>query len=130
MKSAFCSSLAALLAAAGLAGMAPPALAQSGHAMQPRQARAVCDVQQDRAACQREAGAARQAASRHDLVSASPEVYQRNALARCQFQPPADRGDCEARVRGTGNSSTDGSVMGGGQIRETTTTMPAPSRTR
>ena len=130
MTSAFRSSLAALLAAASLAGMAPPALAQSGHATQPRQARAACDARQDHAACLREAAAARQAASGHSLTNASPDIYQRNALARCQFLPPTDRGDCEARVRGTGNTSTDGSVMGGGQVHETTTTMPAPSRTR
>ncbi|RZL65380.1 MAG: hypothetical protein EOP81_04850 [Variovorax sp.] len=89
---------------------------------------AVCDrIQQDRAACLREAGAARQEAARGGLTSA-PD-YQQNALARCTRQPPADRADCEARVLGTGQSAVQGSVLGGGVIRETVTPilMPAPA---
>jgi len=94
---------------------------------------AVCGHnQQDRAACIREAGAARQAAARGGLTSA-PD-YRANALARCGLQQPADRADCEARVLGgAGNTSAavEGSVMGGGVIRETVTPLPAqtvPSR--
>ncbi len=88
--------------------------------------KARCDgVQQDKAACQREAGAARQEAQRGGLTSASGATYDQNALARCQSQPAADRADCEARVRGSGTSSTQGSVMGGGVIRETVTPIPA-----
>jgi hypothetical protein len=88
--------------------------------------KARCDgVQQDKAACQREAGAARQEAQRGGLTSASGATYDQNALARCQSQPAADRADCEARVRGSGASSTQGSVMGGGVIRETVTPIPA-----
>lgn len=88
--------------------------------------KARCDgVQQDKAACQREAGAARQEAQRGGLTSASGATYDQNALARCQLQPAADRADCEARVRGSGTSSTQGSVMGGGVIRETVTPIPA-----
>jgi hypothetical protein len=97
----------------------------------PSRVAAVCGHnQQDRAACIREAGAARQEAARGGLTSA-PD-YQRNALARCGLQPPADRADCEARVLGgSGNTrgAVDGSVMGGGVIRESVTTvvMPAPA---
>jgi outer membrane murein-binding lipoprotein Lpp len=87
--------------------------------------RAACDgVQQDREACRREAGAAKQEAERGGLAPAGQA--EQNALARCQLlQPAADRADCEARVRGAATSSS-GSVMGGGVIRESVTPVPAP----
>jgi len=82
---------------------------------------AMCDgVQQDRAACLHEVAAVRQAARDNGLTS-EPGSYAKNASARCQFQPPTERADCEARVRGTGMTSTQGSVMGGGTITETVT---------
>jgi len=91
--------------------------------------RMTCDgKQQDRAACLREAGAAQQEAQRGGLSNAGPGIESQNALARCQLQPEADRADCEARVKGTGRTSTEGSVMGGGMIRETVTPVPAPGR--
>ena len=118
----------ALLAAGGMAGM-PTAFAQGaapGTDARMQRERAVCDgVQQDRAACLREAGAAQQEARRQGLTTAGPAGQADNALSRCQLQPPADRADCEARIRGTGQSSTEGSVMGGGVIRETVTPVPA-----
>ncbi|MDQ0587479.1 hypothetical protein [Variovorax paradoxus] len=131
MNSTTRSMIAALIAVGGLA-------AATSASAQPRrgdsvyqQELSVCGRnQQDRAACIREAGAARQEAARGGLTSA-PD-YQRNALARCGLQPPADRADCEARVMGgSGNTrgNVDGSVMGGGVIRESVTTvvMPAPA---
>ena len=100
----------------------------SGSSSQYQAERAICDrIQQDRAACIREAGAARQAAHQGALTSASPETYRRNALARCQVQPLEDRAACEDRVQGTGATSIDGSVLGGGDIRETVTPVPAPT---
>lgn len=84
---------------------------------------AVCDhIQQDRAACIREAGAARQAAAQGQLTAA-PD-YVQNALARCAPQPPSDRLACEQRVLGTGDTGIQGSVLGGGLIRETVTPVP------
>lgn len=84
---------------------------------------AVCGHnQQDRAACIREAGAARQAAAQGGLSSA-PD-YRANALARCSLQPPMERRACEQRVTGAGDSAVQGSVMGGGLIRETVTPIP------
>lgn len=90
-----------------------------------------CDgVKQDRAACLREAGAAKQEARRNGLTSANPASYENNALARCQLQPVAERADCEARIvgSGAGRTTVEGSVMGGGVIRETVTPIPAPAR--
>ncbi|GAA4329639.1 hypothetical protein GCM10023165_02710 [Variovorax defluvii] len=119
------SSLALVVAASGLA-LPVLSAAQGGDATFQRE-RAVCDgIQQDRSACLREAGAARFEARRGGLTSASPTSYEQNALARCNLQPPSDRAACEARVRGTGMTSVDGSVLGGGLIRETVTPIPAP----
>lgn len=132
MKTALHSSLAAVFAAVSLLG-ALPASAQGpatgpGSEIRMQRERLVCDgVQQDRAACLREAGAARDEARRGGLTSG--QGGDQNAMARCDLQPPADRADCEARVRGTGagRTSVEGSVMGGGLIRETVTPIPAPA---
>jgi hypothetical protein len=87
--------------------------------------RATCDgVQQDRAACLREAGAARQEAGRSGLTSPSPAREQVNALARCSELPAVEQPDCEARIKGGARTTTEGSVMGGGVIRETVTPLP------
>jgi hypothetical protein len=126
------SMIAALIAVGGLSAAVAPASAQSARGGSTyQQELAVCGHnQQDRAACIREAGAARQEAARGGLTSA-PD-FRANALARCNLQPPADRSACEARVlgdRGNTDARVDGSVMGGGVIRESVTTvvMPAPA---
>ncbi|MET3374618.1 hypothetical protein ABIC89_003685 [Variovorax boronicumulans] len=119
------SMIFALLALSGLATTTIATAARGdGGGSTYQQEVAVCGHnQQDRAACIREAGAARQAAARGGLTSA-PD-YRANAVARCGLQPPAERADCEARVLGSaGNirSNVDGSVMGGGVIRESVST--------
>ncbi len=121
----FYSRLSMVLATAGLL-CTPAAWAQApGSDARAQRERASCDGnQQDRAACLREAGAAQQEAQ-HGGLTHAPASHDQNALARCQLQPPADRADCEARIRGTGASSAAGSVMGGGVIRETVTPIPA-----
>jgi len=132
MKSNMRSMIFALLAISGLAAttIASAASPRGESSSTYQQELAVCGHnQQDRAACIREAGAARQAAARGGLTSA-PD-YRANALARCSLQPPTERSACEARVLGSSGDSramVDGSVMGGGVIREsvTTTVMPAP----
>jgi hypothetical protein len=121
-------SAAAFFAASGFFVFgAPLAQAQApGTAARAQQERATCDgVQQDRAACLREAGAARQEAGRDGLTSATSGRYDANAMARCREQPAADRADCEARLQGGARTTTEGSVMGGGVIRETVTPLPA-----
>jgi hypothetical protein len=121
-------SLRILALAAGLVALGAQAQAPGSEARMQKE-RATCDgVQQDRAACLREAGAARQEAGRNGLTSAGPGGYDANALARCREQPAADRADCEARISGSagaGRTTTEGSVMGGGVIRETVTPLPA-----
>ncbi|VTU33779.1 hypothetical protein SRS16CHR_05353 [Variovorax sp. SRS16] len=127
MKSAVHSTLALVLAAGGLlfAGAASAADPAGGGTTLQRE-RATCDgVQQDRAACLREAGAARQEAARNGLTSPPPRVEEQNATARCSEQPASARAECEARMRGTGQTTVEGSVMGGGILRETVTPIPA-----
>ena len=86
-------------------------------------------MQKDRAACLREAGAARQEAKRNGLTTPSAPREQVNALARCSEQPGPDQPECEARIKGGARTTTEGSVMGGGVIRETVTPLPAqPAR--
>jgi hypothetical protein len=131
MKTAIRTSLAVLLAAGSVAGASSAMAAGSAAVRDPdasilQRERAVCDgIQQDRTACLREASAARQAARHGGLTSAPPTSYEQNALARCSLQPPVDRPDCEARVLGSGMTSVDGSVMGGGLLRETVRPVPA-----
>ena len=113
---------AAALVLVGLAGVVLAAPPRAGSSNYQREL-AVCDhIQQDRAACIREAGAARDAAARGQL-SAAPD-YTQNALARCSRQQASDRQACEQRVLGTGETGIQGSVLGGGLIRETVTPLP------
>ena len=73
---------------------------------------------QDRATCLKEAGAAYEEARRGRLDNSGND-YTRNATQRCNAQPEADREACMQRVLGAG--SAQGSVQGGGIIRETET---------
>ena len=75
---------------------------------------------QDPAAARMEARTARGA----QLTDVTPEQARANELQRCANLPPFYRTDCEARVRGQAGQES-GSVIGGGIIRETVTTMPA-----
>ena len=106
--------------AAFAANQAPSALQQE---------RAACArlPEESRSACEREAGAAAQAARSGDLSSMDASTYERNALARCDaFQNPQDKAECQARM--SSRATVGGSVEGGGLLRELTTTTikPAP----
>ncbi|MDO5289488.1 MAG: hypothetical protein Q4F13_07620 [Pseudomonadota bacterium] len=57
------------------------------------------------------------------LTTVTPEQAERNALQRCANLPEFYKVDCEARVKGQGGQAS-GSVVGGGIVRETVTTMP------
>ena len=56
------------------------------------------------------------------LAAVSSDQAMANALARCANLPTFYKTDCEARVRGQGEVS--GSVIGGGLVKESVTTMP------
>lgn len=78
----------------------------------------------DLQACLREA-ATMQAQRRRNAASSeapaadsdNPDVYMRNALRRCQWQPASERAACEALVRNQGDVAVQGSVLEGGQLR-------------
>ncbi|SHI01868.1 hypothetical protein [Pollutimonas bauzanensis] len=77
---------------------------------------------QDKATCLREAGAARDE-SRRNRLSNGNQAYDKNEVARCQALPAAKRDDCMLQMSGQ-NTRTQGSVGGGGVLRETTITTP------
>ena len=114
---------AALLALAFTAPTwaADDAAAQQRH----QQERAHCmsgKSHQDQATCLREADNAYDAAKKGALASGAGSDLQKNATARCEAQPAADRAACVERILGAG--STEGSVKGGGLIRQTETKLP------
>jgi hypothetical protein len=114
-----CAIALALAPAAWSAGNKALSQAQQQY----KQERAHClsgQSHQDRATCLKEAGAAYEEARRGALAGGSASTsFSQNATARCEAQPPADREACVQRVMGAG--STEGSVKGGGIIRQTET---------
>ena len=110
-------ALGALLSASALAaGSRGTSEAQAQYTRD----RAACNAGQsteDRATCLKEAGAALQAARSGQLTSESGADYQRNAMLRCNEQPPENRQDCVARMQ----EPAQGSVTGGGLLREAQT---------
>lgn len=80
---------------------------------------------QDEKTCLREAGAALQAARRHQLIEGSPS-FDHNQRARCEHLTGTEREDC-LLLMSDPNAIVQGSVDGGGIIRETTITIPADS---
>ena len=87
-----------------------------------RTERAACmsgNTQQDRATCLREANNA--AADKRAGKLDSGTDYAANALARCDVLTGEDKAACQARIVGYG--STDGSVAGGGVIRQVETVV-------
>ena len=118
----YCSSVlsaALLFASVGVAvAQEAPSAAQQRY----QQDMAACtsgQSSQDSATCQREARNALAEASRGGLSGASDAP--RNSVQRCDVFSGDERSACEARVRG----SVQGSVEGGGILRETVTPIPA-----
>lgn len=94
----------------------------SGNYQQEVQACMSGATQQDRDTCLKEARNA-QADKRRGLLDAHGG-FEANAVARCNvFTSGEDKAACEARVMGAGH--TEGSVAGGGLIREVETVVPA-----
>ena len=78
------------------------------------------NTQQDKATCLKEARNA-QADKRRGVLDTTGDL-QANAMDRCQvFQLGEDRAACQARVMGMGN--VEGSVAGGGLLRESETVI-------
>lgn len=94
-----------------------------------QQERAAClsgQTSQDQATCLKEAGAALAEARRGSLSEGQSRVERRqNRTDRCKVLTGDERTDCLARMRGEG--TTEGSVSGGGILREKVTIVPAPA---
>ncbi len=102
------------------------------HAADSAEAQYQADVQRchstpgiDQKACLREAGAALEASRRGNLTAPASQAENANRTARCNALPPDQRQDCLTLME-TG-TVTQGSVPGGGVMRETTITIPAPA---
>lgn len=105
------------------------------HAASSAQAQYQADVERcrttpgiDKEACLREAGAALQAARQDKLTTPSAQSEAANRTARCDALPADKRQDCLTLMESTA-TATQGSVSGGGVIRQTTITIPAPAST-
>jgi uncharacterized protein YfaQ (DUF2300 family) len=98
---------------------AGPATQAEGNYQQEKARCTAGQSSQDRATCLKEAGAAYEETRRGGLGAASAADLERNATQRCDAQPAADRPACIQRILGAG--AAEGSVGGGGLIRETET---------
>lgn len=92
----------------------------SGNVQKEREACMTGRTQQDQATCLREANNAA-AEKRSGKLDNAGAQFQANARQRCEVLTGEDRVACEARVLGYGN--TQGSVAGGGVIREVETVV-------
>ncbi|MBK6006271.1 hypothetical protein JJB11_09235 [Ramlibacter ginsenosidimutans] len=83
-------------------------------------------TQQDRDTCLKEARNAR-ADKQRGVLETQGNNLEANAMNRCEvFQSGEDKAACEARVLGYGN--VQGSVAGGGLVRESETVVLPPGK--
>ncbi|WP_287820488.1 hypothetical protein [Achromobacter sp.] len=111
--------------AAGAAQAADP-IGRAGIQAQYEQDVAACkngSTGQERTACMREAGAAREEANRQRLSDGTTDQHQQNMLDRCNRLPADSRQDCITQM--TSPTQVRGSVQGGGVLRETVIQVPA-----
>ena len=73
--------------------------------------------------CLKEAGAALQASREHELKSGNAAQLAANERKRCDPLSGDDKKACLARAAGM-DTTTSGSVAGGGDIKETVTVVP------
>lgn len=115
---------AVLLFSSGIAKAAGPSTETANAQERFRQEMAVCNSgrsQQDVQTCRTEARNALAEAKRGGLND-MPGQYNRNAAQRCAEFQGAERTACEARVFNP--SRVDGSVAGGGLVRESVIQVP------
>ncbi|HTK00874.1 MAG TPA: hypothetical protein VL522_14685 [Bordetella sp.] len=120
------SALGLAFCAAGVLGAATPAWSASGTDAQYNEDVARCKSGasgEDQAACMREAGASLVERRRNGLTN--PTNAQQNATARCNSLPADQRQDCMIQMSGQGDTRVEGSVTGGGVLRETVIPVPA-----
>ena len=121
------AAAAGLLLNASLVGgaLAAPSSASAEAQAQYKRDLALCNsskATEDRATCRLEANRA-YAEAKRGALNDKGAAYQANARQRCDALKGDDRTACEARMRGEGTAQ--GSVAGGGILRESVTTVPA-----
>lgn len=117
------AALLAMTAATAQVASGTTGIDASGSFKQEMQACMTGQTQQDRETCMKEARNARADKQRGVLASENAD-YKANATARCDVLTGVDKAACQARIMGYG--STEGSVAGGGVLREVeTVVMPA-----
>lgn len=117
------AALLAMTAATAQVASGTTGIDASGSFKQEMQACMTGQTQQDRETCMKEARNARADKQRGVLASENSD-YKANATARCDVLTGVDKAACQARIMGYG--STEGSVAGGGVLREVeTVVMPA-----
>jgi hypothetical protein len=118
-----CALVLALAPAAWAAGKSNQALTDAQKQYKAERAHCLSgQSHQDKATCLKEAENAYSEARRGALNnSGAGKNLASNATARCDAQPAADREACIQRIMGAG--SAEGSVKGGGIIRQTETTV-------
>ncbi|WP_322994572.1 hypothetical protein [Castellaniella sp.] len=79
----------------------------------------------DQKACLKEAGAAAQAAKNGHLTSPSVQAESLNRTQRCDALSGTQRQDC-LTLMDSSSTETQGSVLSGGVLRQTTIPIPAP----
>ena len=118
--------LTALLCAS--AAQAADAAASAGAQARYKQEMVLCHSgksYQNAATCKTEAENALAESRRGGLTTATPSEYQKNALRRCGVFQGDDLAACEVRMRDP--SDLQGSVQGGGILRESVTIVPVPA---
>lgn len=117
------AALLAMTAATAQVATGTTGIDTSGSFKQEMQACMSGQTQQDRETCMKEARNARADKQRGVLDNSGGE-FKANATARCDVLTGVDKAACQARIMGYGN--TEGSVAGGGVLREVeTVVMPA-----
>jgi hypothetical protein len=119
------AALLAVTAATAQVATGTTGIDASGSYQQEVQACMSGKTQQDQATCLKEARNA-QADKKRGLLDNAGARFEANAQARCDVLTGEDKAACQARMMGYG--STEGSVAGGGVLREVeTVVMPAGS---
>jgi len=79
---------------------------------------------QPKATCLREAGAAQVERRRNGLSDPSSSAQAQNAMQRCDRLPADQRQNCMLLMSGQGQTTVQGSVAGGGVLRQTEIQVP------
>ena len=125
MMSFSVAALLAMTAATAQVATGPTGIDATGNYRHEVQSCLSGRTQEDQATCLREARNA-QAEKKRGVLDNQGAQFQANAMARCNVLAGEDKAACQARMMGFGH--TEGSVAGGGMIREVETVVLPPGQ--